>query len=210
LTSRGYTWHEKGRGGDDRAASEDRALADYAEAIRIDPNLAAALNNRAWILATSQVERCRDGRQAVEEATRACELTGWKEAGHIDTLSVAYAEAGDFDQAIRWQRKALEDPSYEREERDNAREKLALYDKKQPFREVWVYRVLQLRRFCNPVSTITDLLALKQPTLQAFPPASTGGRRSLGAGNQCAARCPSPASLTTTQSVVAFRCTIGP
>jgi tetratricopeptide (TPR) repeat protein len=135
LTGRGYTWHMKALGDDDRPACEDRALADYAEAIRIDPNFATALNNRAWIRATSKVDRCRDGQQAVEEATRACELTGWKNGGHIDTLSVAYAEVGDFEQAIRWQRKALEDPSYEQEERDNAREKLALYDKKQPFRE---------------------------------------------------------------------------
>jgi tetratricopeptide (TPR) repeat protein len=135
LTGRGYTWHMKGLGDDDRPACEERALADYAEALRVDPNFAAALNNRAWILATSKVDRNRDGRKAVEEATRACDLTSWKDAGHIDTLSVAYAEVGDFEQAIRWEKKALEDPSYEEEERDNAREKLALYDKNQPYRE---------------------------------------------------------------------------
>ena len=71
----------KGLGEDDRPACEDRALADYAEALRIDPDFALALNNRAWVLATSKVDRNRDGRRAVEEARRACELTGWKNAG---------------------------------------------------------------------------------------------------------------------------------
>jgi hypothetical protein len=66
---------------------------------------------------------------------KACELTGWKNAGYLDTLSVAHAEVGDFEQAIRWQRKALEDPVYQKEEGESAREKLALYSKKQPFRE---------------------------------------------------------------------------
>jgi tetratricopeptide (TPR) repeat protein len=135
LNSRGFTWHMKSIEDKDRAACEDRALSDYAEAIGINPKYASAINNRAWLWATSKVDRCRNGKQAVEEATKACELTGWKNAGYIDTLSVAYAEVGDFEQAIRWQRKALENPAYQREEGENAREKLALFGKKQPFRE---------------------------------------------------------------------------
>jgi tetratricopeptide (TPR) repeat protein len=135
LNSRGFTWHMKGIKDKDRPTCEDRALSDYAEAIRIDPKNASAINNRAWLWATSQVDRCRNGKRAVEEATEACELTGWKNAGYLDTLSVAYAEVGDFEQAVRWQRKALEDPSYQKEESENARIKLALYGKMQPFRE---------------------------------------------------------------------------
>jgi tetratricopeptide (TPR) repeat protein len=133
--ARGFTWHMKGIGTPDRPACEDRALADYAEAIRIDPDYASALNNRAWLRATSEVEGCRDGKAAVAEATRACELTGWKNAGYLDTLSVACAEIGDFEQAVGWQRKALEDPGYVREESGNAKAKLALYAKRRPFRE---------------------------------------------------------------------------
>lgn len=110
-------------------------MSDYAEAIRLDPKYASAINNRAWLWATSKVDRCRNGKVAVEEATKACELTGWKNPGYIDTLSCAYAEIGDFEQAIRWQKKALEDPAYQKDESENAQVKLTLYGKKQPFRE---------------------------------------------------------------------------
>jgi Tfp pilus assembly protein PilF len=133
--ARGFTWHMKGIDDPGRPGCEDRALADYAEALRLDPTYPSALNNRAWLRATSKIERCRDGKAAVSEATRACELTRWKNAGYLDTLSVACAEIGDFEQAIGWQRRALEDPAYAREEGENARTKLALYVKGQPFRE---------------------------------------------------------------------------
>ena len=77
----------------------------------------------------------RDGKAAAAEATRACDLTGWTNAGDLDTLSVAYGEIGDFEQAVAWQRRALEDATYAREEGDKARTKLALYSKQRPFRE---------------------------------------------------------------------------
>jgi tetratricopeptide (TPR) repeat protein len=135
LNSRGFTWHMKSIEDRDRTACEERALTDYAEAIRIDPKNASAINNRAWLWATSKVDRCRNGKKAVEEATKACELTDWKNADYLDTLSVAYAEVGDFEQAIRWQKKALEEPAYQKEQGKIARAKLTQFGEKQPFRE---------------------------------------------------------------------------
>jgi len=133
--NRGFTWHMKGLRAWNRPACEDHALSDYAEAIRLNPISASAINNRAWLLATTKVDRCRNGLKAVKEATKACELSDWKNAGYKDTLSCAYAEIGDFEQAIRWQKEALDDPFYRRQEGRIPRMKLRHFAKKQPFRE---------------------------------------------------------------------------
>ena len=85
-----------------------KAIADYDEAIRRDPSYAAAYNNRAWLWATCPDQKVRNGKQAVESAIRACELTDWKDANYLETLAEAYAEAGDFDAAVKAQAKAID------------------------------------------------------------------------------------------------------
>jgi hypothetical protein len=50
----------------------------------------------------------RDRAKAIENATKACELTYWKKAGYVGTLAAAYAEASDFDSAVKWHKKAFD------------------------------------------------------------------------------------------------------
>ncbi len=57
--------------------------------------------------ATCPDEAYRDGAKAVESATKACELGGWKDADHLDTLAAALADAGEFAEAVRRQEEAL-------------------------------------------------------------------------------------------------------
>ena len=70
--------------------------------------LALAWNNQAWILATAADAKFRNGKRAVECATKACELTGYEKADILDTLAAALAEAGQFEQAVERAELALE------------------------------------------------------------------------------------------------------
>jgi tetratricopeptide (TPR) repeat protein len=126
FNGRGAIWKHK--------KAFDKASNDFDEAIRLDPSSAPAHNNRAWLLATCPNSELRDGKKAVESATRACELAKWKDGGYLDTLAAASAEAGDFTGAVKWQENAitlLSDPML----RGEYRARLALYRAKTPYRE---------------------------------------------------------------------------
>jgi tetratricopeptide (TPR) repeat protein len=122
---RSEAWRQKG--------DYEKALADCEAAIRLDPKDAFGYDGRAWIRATSPDAKYRDGRRAVEDATRACELSEWKSPRSLGTLAAACAEAGDFAAAVKWEEKSLalfQDES----ERTKARSRLDLYRAGKPYR----------------------------------------------------------------------------
>jgi tetratricopeptide (TPR) repeat protein len=124
-TSRGRCWNAK--------KEYARALQDFNEAAAVGPDDAQARNQRAWLLATCPESKYRNGQRAVESARRACELTHWKNAVYLDTLAAAHAEAGDFSEACKWQRKALELATSTKEKDYRAR--LDLYLNNSAYRE---------------------------------------------------------------------------
>jgi len=112
-----------------------KAIADYYEAARLDPTDPRPFNNMAWIWATSQRADLRNGQGAVEHATRACELTMWNNRITLGTLAAAYAEAGRFGDAIKWQTALLELPDLSESDRVRFRNRLALFEQGKPYRE---------------------------------------------------------------------------
>jgi len=66
---------------------------------------AQAMNDYAWLLATSEHAEVRDGPRALSLARRAVEQE--RTPSYLDTLAAAYAEFGLFDQAVATQREAL-------------------------------------------------------------------------------------------------------
>lgn len=104
FTNRGFV--------ESRRGNWSQALADYREALVLQPELASAHNNLAWFLATCPVDALRSGREAVAHATWACEATGWSNPNCLGTMAAACAEVGDFNQAVQLQRRAIADPAY--------------------------------------------------------------------------------------------------
>ncbi len=114
-----------------------RAIAGYRKVLRLNPDLPEALNNLAWLLATTPDASLRNGAEAVQLAQRACEKTAWQQALLIGTLAAAYAEAGDFDQAVQTARKACDTASAhgENELLQENQALMAQYKNRQPCRD---------------------------------------------------------------------------
>jgi tetratricopeptide (TPR) repeat protein len=92
------------------------------------------LNSVAWTLATSSDDSMRDGKNAIITAKKACSLDDWKDWRCIDTLAAAYAEAGKFDQAVKYQEQVVQHIAPEDTNAGGAKERLALYQQHKPYR----------------------------------------------------------------------------
>lgn len=101
--------------------------------MRLDPKVAARCKSLAWLLATRAQANLRDGPEAVKCARKAAELTEGEDPDLLDTTAAAYAEAGDFEEAIKSETKYLETPSLEEKERQSAKFRLDLYQSHQPY-----------------------------------------------------------------------------
>ena len=77
------------------------AAEQYRESLRLKPDWPEPMWELAWMLANSSDQSIRAPRQAVELATRACELTNRTKIPALDALAAAQAASGDLDAAIR-------------------------------------------------------------------------------------------------------------
>jgi len=111
------------------------ALVDLEKALELKPDDSGILNNLAWLLATSPDDAVRDGKRAIELARAACEETEWKQPHIISTLAAAYAETGDFAEARRYSKQAVDAGDSPPEIRTQLEGELASYVAEKPWRE---------------------------------------------------------------------------
>jgi Flp pilus assembly protein TadD len=84
------------------------ALMHLEAAYAANPGDISVANNLAWVLATSPEAKHRNGPRAVQLAEWACKTTAYKSPPLLDSLAAAYAEVGQFDQAVRTTLQAIE------------------------------------------------------------------------------------------------------
>lgn len=109
----------------------------YQEASRINPRWPQMANGRAWSLCTHPESRERDPTLAIELAEQACQISENRNAGYLDTLAAAHANAGHFEQAISFGREALALATAARDSELAAaiEARVRLYEQHRPFRD---------------------------------------------------------------------------
>ena len=88
-------------------SKRELAIQDFERVMRMDPTFHPAYNELAWLMATTETPPFRDGERALQLATKACEMTGWKNYKYLETLAAAYARTGDFKHATEWEQRAM-------------------------------------------------------------------------------------------------------
>jgi tetratricopeptide (TPR) repeat protein len=97
---RGRTWT--------RQNQFSKAIAEFDETIRLDPHFLAAYRRSAWLRATCSDAAVRDGKRAVLDVTKACELSDWDDDESLMILAAALAEAGQIEEAQRRLEQSIE------------------------------------------------------------------------------------------------------
>ena len=114
------------------------SMDQYRIMLRYTTNSPLALNNLAWALATAEDPSLRNGEEAVRLGERACALTDYRKPYCIGTLAAAYAEAGQYQDAVKMAEKAraLALDSGEKDLAERTQELLELYRAGRPYHEV--------------------------------------------------------------------------
>jgi tetratricopeptide (TPR) repeat protein len=84
------------------------AIAHYQKALQIKPANPEVQSNLAWLLATCPDASLRDGGQAVRLARQANELTGGGNPIILHILAAAFAETGQFSNAVQSAQQAVQ------------------------------------------------------------------------------------------------------
>jgi tetratricopeptide (TPR) repeat protein len=120
-----------------RQGQSAEAVKHFRDALRLDANDFQTLTWLARVLATDENPAVRNGTEAVSLAQHANELTGGEQPFVLDTLAMAYAEAGRFKEAQEAAQKAIELATTAGAQKNvpEMQERLKLYQAGQAYRE---------------------------------------------------------------------------
>ncbi len=118
----------------------DKAADDYIKCGELDASNSRVwdlLNSLClWRLATNPDASIRNGAKSLEIAKKVCESSMWGDWRFLDTLAAAYAEIGDFKNAVKYQNMAANlNQSPKLQEQFGLVQRLKLYEQKKPYRE---------------------------------------------------------------------------
>jgi tetratricopeptide (TPR) repeat protein len=86
----------------------EEAIGEAQRALQLQPENVVFQNNLAWMLATAQPVSLRDGAMAVELASKATKSAGGNDSNLLRTLAAAYAQAGQYHDALQTAETALQ------------------------------------------------------------------------------------------------------
>lgn len=109
----------------------EQALANFDLALRADATCVAAHRSRAWLLATCPDATCRDAEKSLAAARQAARFAPPNDPFVLEALAAASAAAGQFNDAVQFQQRALAVASDEAA--GPLRYRLALYQQQRPF-----------------------------------------------------------------------------
>ena len=114
------------------------AMSYWREAVLLQPNNANTLDELAWRLATCPDASIRDGRQALDLARRAVQLSNGDDPIPLGTLAAAYAEAGQFSEAVKTAQQAIELAAKrgKKAKRKSSAAQIKLYRAHRPYHEL--------------------------------------------------------------------------
>lgn len=112
----------------------EHAREDLRAAMKAAPDLVSAMVDAAWLMATCPDKDFRNGKRAEDLARKAVEATSQKNARALAALAAALAERGSFDDAQKYQAKALQAGFTDSKQRAAAEANLELFRQEKPLR----------------------------------------------------------------------------
>jgi Flp pilus assembly protein TadD len=111
-----------------------QAMDCYRQALKLQPQFRPAQINLAWMLATWPDASLRNGNQAVALAGKASQSAHGMDPKILRTLAAAYAEAGQFTEAVATAKQALALVSPQSNVASGLQAEIQLYEQNSPLR----------------------------------------------------------------------------